>query len=124
MARPVVERSQALGVELDLARTTTSAGAPGTEVALSQPPAAPGGRPLRRAWRPVVVFGDAFSLEVSFAIGALARQPLGYTNGPSFGLSMQHERLAHRVTLAGKRSIQWQAISSRRHTHTSGSFLT
>jgi len=39
----------------------------------------------------VVVFGDAFSLEVSFAIGALARQPLGLQEGPPFGLSMQHE---------------------------------
>ena len=91
MARPTVSRSQALGVELDLARTKTSAATTGPEVALSQPPAAPGGRPLRRAWRPVVVFGDAFSLEVSFAIGALARQPFGLKEGPPFGLSMQHE---------------------------------
>lgn len=89
MARPIVGRSHLLGGELDLARAKASSAAP--EVALSQPPAAPRGRPLRRAWRPVVVFGDAFSLEVSFAIGALARQPLGYQEGPPFGLSMQHE---------------------------------
>jgi lipopolysaccharide/colanic/teichoic acid biosynthesis glycosyltransferase len=93
MARPVAGHSRALGVELDLARTkaNSAANSAGAEVALSQPPAAPGGRPLRRAWRPVVVFGDAFSLEVSFAIGALARQPFGFQEGPPFGLSMQHE---------------------------------
>ena len=93
MARPVAGHSRALGVELDLARTkaNSAANSAGAEVALSQPPAAPGGRPLRRAWRPVGVFGDAFSLEVSFAIGALARQPFGFQEGPPFGLSMQHE---------------------------------
>jgi exopolysaccharide biosynthesis polyprenyl glycosylphosphotransferase len=45
----------------------------------------------RRLWQPFVVTGDVISLAVSFAVGAIARQPFGPSEGPSFLSSLERE---------------------------------
>jgi exopolysaccharide biosynthesis polyprenyl glycosylphosphotransferase len=65
---------------------------PSVDLVLS-PPDVPHASPISpvRRGRSVVVIVDAVSLAAAFAIGSLARQPLGKREGPGTTLSLAHE---------------------------------
>jgi exopolysaccharide biosynthesis polyprenyl glycosylphosphotransferase len=62
------------------------------DLALGPPEISPNADPFpKRAWWSSVVLADAVSLAASFAIGAMARQPLGRAEGPDVAMSLAWE---------------------------------
>jgi exopolysaccharide biosynthesis polyprenyl glycosylphosphotransferase len=80
-----------LGPELDLDDAKNRRVAP---VDLGPPELGAGdaSRPRRR-WLSLVVMADALGLGTAFGVGALARQPLGRSEGPGVAVSLAHESL-------------------------------
>jgi exopolysaccharide biosynthesis polyprenyl glycosylphosphotransferase len=61
------------------------------DLAIGTPDVAIGAARPRRAWWSSVVLADALALGASFAVGTLARQPLGRAEGPPVGVSLALE---------------------------------
>jgi exopolysaccharide biosynthesis polyprenyl glycosylphosphotransferase len=88
MAGSAPSRSGTLRLDLDLGAADDHA----VDLTLSPPdfPDVSAASPLRRG-RYLVALTDVVSLAAAFAIGSLARQPLGRQEGPSFGASLTNE---------------------------------
>ena len=80
MADSVSARSGTLGLDRDLGATNGHS----VDLTLSPPdlPAVSPVSPVRRG-QSLVVITDAVSLALAFAVGSLARQPLGRREGPA-----------------------------------------